>query len=150
VLHLTAASGILSKVVPTWTLLAAVTAGMILGALGSRLLFRPGSSVPVTPLQSPDQVAPPAPDEAAQQAVELAPQAVELAPQAPDRLEPVQPSAAENPTPSPEPAVPSADREPGRISMEDVVSELERRYQGKQADAAAEKQRSSGRRRRPR
>jgi len=153
-LHLSAASGILSLVVPTWTLLAAVTAGLILGALGSRLLFRPASSAPVAPLQTPDPVAPPAPDGTASQAVESAPLAPELAPQAPDQLEPVQAPAAEHPTPTPAPAPapapPSADGEPGRISMEDVVSELERRYQGRQADAAAEKQRSGGRRRRPR
>jgi hypothetical protein len=45
--------------------------------------------------------------------------------------------------PSPPPPL-----EPVRISMEDVVSELEHRYQGRQADKPAEK-RPSSRRRRP-
>ena len=94
--------------VPTWTLLAALAAGLILGALGSRLLFRPSA------ITSPAQDVPPAP---------------------------APPAASNEPTPLP----PS---EPVRIPMEDVVSELEQRYQGRQADKPAEK-RPSGRRRRP-
>jgi hypothetical protein len=108
-------------VVPTWTLLAALTAGLILGALGSRLFMR--SSPRVTP------VAPPTPEEPA--------------PQPPAAVEP-------EPAPPPDPPAPAPEPEPVRISMEDVVSELERRYQGRQADAAAEKPRSTTRRRRPR
>jgi integrase len=42
-------------VVRTWTLLAALAAGLILGALGSRLLFRPSA------ITSPAQDVPPAP-----------------------------------------------------------------------------------------
>jgi hypothetical protein len=95
-------------VVPTWTLLAALRVGLILGALGSRLLFRPSA------ITSPAQDVPPAP---------------------------APPAASSEPTPLP----PS---EPVRIPMEDVVSELEQRYQGRQADKPAEK-RPSGRRRRP-
>jgi hypothetical protein len=95
-------------VVPIWTLLAALAAGLILGALGSRVLFRP---VAVT---VPAQDGPPTP----------APPAASKEPTLPPRLEPV------------------------RISMEDVVSELEHRYQGRQADKPAKK-RPSSRRRRP-
>jgi hypothetical protein len=101
-------------VVPTWTLLAALTAGLILGALGSRLLFRPAA------VTAPAQDVPPAP----------------AAPAAPATL-----VASNEPPPPPPP-------EPVRISMEDVVSELEHRYQGRQADQPAEK-RTSSRRRRP-
>jgi hypothetical protein len=111
-------------VVPTWTLLAALTAGLILGALGSRLFLRSPSPVATA--------APPIPEEPAPQQ----PAAVE-----PESSPPEAPPAP--PAPAPEP-------EPVRISMEDVVSELERRYQGRQADAAAEKPRSTTRRRRPR
>ncbi len=93
--------------VPTWTLLAALAAGLILGALGSRLLFRPAA------VTAPARVVPPAP------------------------------SAPATPVASNEPPPP----EPVRISMEDVVSELEQRYQGRQADKPAEKRPSSGRRR---
>jgi hypothetical protein len=95
-------------VAPTWTLLAALAAGLILGTLGSRLLFRPSA------ITSPAQDVPPAP---------------------------ASPAASNEPTPLPPP-------EPVRIPMEDVVSELEQRYQGRQADKPAEK-RPSGRRRRP-
>ena len=109
-------------VVPTWTLLAALTAGLILGALGSRLFLR--STPPVTP------VAPPIPEEPA--------------PEPPAAFEP-EPAPPEAP---PAPPAPAPEPEPVRISMEDVVSELERRYQGRQADAAAEKPRSTTRRRR--
>ena len=48
----------------------------------------------------------------------------------------------EEPPPPPPP-------EPVRIGMEDVVSELERRYQGRQADAPGEKRPASRRRRTP-
>jgi hypothetical protein len=95
-------------VVPTWTLLAALAAGLILGALGSRLLF------PSAAVTAPAQDVPPAP---------------------------ALPAASNEPTPLPSP-------EPVRISMEDVVSELEHRYQGRQADKPAEK-RPRSRRRRP-
>jgi hypothetical protein len=95
-------------VVPTWTLLAALAAGLILGALGSRLPFRRAA------VTAPAQDVPPAP---------------------------AAPSASNEPTPPPPP-------EPSRIPMEDVVSELEHRYQGRQADKPAEK-RPSSRRRRP-
>jgi len=88
--------------------LAALAAGLILGALGSRLLFRPTA------------VTPPARD---------------LTPA------PAPPAASDEPAPLPAP-------ESVRISMEDVVSELEHRYQGRQADKSAEK-RPSSRRRRP-
>jgi hypothetical protein len=98
-------------VVPTWTLLAALAAGLILGALGSRLLVRPAAVI------APAQEVPPAP------------------------AAPAMPAASAEPTPPPPP-------EPVRISMEDVVSELEHRYQGRQADKPAEK-RPSSRRRRP-
>ena len=99
--------------VPTWTLLAALAAGLILGALGSRLLFRPAA------LTASAQDVPPAPAPAA----------------------PATPVASNEPSPPPPP-------EPSRISMEDVLSELEHRYQGRQADKPAEK-RPSSRRRRP-
>ena len=89
--------------VPTWTLLAALAAGVILGPRARGCSFH---SAAVTP---PTQDLPPA---------------VSNEPTLPPPLEPV------------------------RISMEDVVSELERRYQGRQADAAAEKPRSTTRRRR--
>jgi hypothetical protein len=95
-------------VVPTWTLLAALAAGLILGALGSRVLIRPAA------VTAPAQDGSPTP--------------------AP-------------PAPSDEPALPPSP-EPVRISMEDVVSELEHRYQGRQADTPA-KRRPSSRRRRP-
>jgi hypothetical protein len=98
-------------VVPTWTLLAALAAGLILGALGSRLLF------PSAAVTAPAQDVPPAP------------------------ALPAPPAASNEPTPLPSP-------EPVRISMEDVVSELEHRYQGRQADKPAEK-RPRSRRRRP-
>ena len=94
--------------VPTWTLLAALAAGLILGALGSRVLFRPAA---VTALAQDGTPTP-------------APPAASNEPTLPPPLEPV------------------------RISMEDVVSELEHRYQGRQADKPAEK-RPSSRRRRP-
>ena len=94
--------------VPTWTLLAALAAGLILGALGSRLPFRRAA------VTAPAQDVPPAP---------------------------AAPPASNEPTPPPPP-------EPSRIPMEDVVSELEHRYQGRQADKPAEK-RPSSRRRRP-
>ena len=97
--------------VPTWTLLVALAAGLILGALGSRLLFRPAA------VTAPARVVPPAP------------------------AAPATPVASNEPPPPPPP-------EPVRISMEDVVSELEHRYQGRQADKPAEK-RPSSRRRRP-
>jgi hypothetical protein len=48
-----------------------------------------------------------------------------------------------------EPPPPPAPPEPVRIGMEDVVSELERRYQGRQADAPGEKRPASRRRRTP-
>jgi hypothetical protein len=95
-------------VVPTWTLLAALAAGLILGALGSRVLFRPAV------VTATAQDGPPAP---------------------------AQPAASNEPTPPPPP-------ETVRIPMEDVVSELEHRYQGRRADKPAEK-RPSSRRRRP-
>ena len=101
--------------VPAWTLLAALAAGLILGAIGSRFFFRPSPPPP------PIEESPPPPPEAAE-------------PVAP-------PPPADPPEPEPEP-------EPARISMEDVVSELERRYQGRQADPSAEK-RQGGKRRRP-
>ncbi|HLB78216.1 MAG TPA: hypothetical protein VJO72_14395 [Candidatus Dormibacteraeota bacterium] len=97
--------------VATWTLLAALAAGLILGALGSRLLFRPAA------VTAPAQDVPPAP------------------------AAPATPVASNEPSPPPPP-------EPSRISMEDVLSELEHRYQGRQADKPAEK-RPSSRRRRP-
>ena len=97
--------------VPTWTLLAALAAGLILRALGSRLLFRPAA------VTAPAQDVPPAP------------------------AAPATPVASNEPSPPPPP-------EPSRISMEDVLSELEHRYQGRQADKPAEK-RPSSRRRRP-
>jgi hypothetical protein len=98
-------------VVPTWTLLAVLAVGLILGALGSRLLFRPAT------VTLPAQDVPPAP------------------------AAPATPVASNEPSPPPRP-------EPVRISMEDVVSELEHRYQGRQADKPAEK-RPGSRRRRP-
>ena len=110
--------------VPTWTLLAALTAGLILGALGARLFHRSPSPTALPPAA----IAAPEPEGA----VLEAPAAAEPEPEA----EPTAP-----PAPAPEPA---------RISMEDVVSELERRYQGRQADASGEKPRPSGRRRRTR
>jgi hypothetical protein len=114
-------SGILSYVVPTWTLLAALAAGLILGALGSRLFFRPPA------LQAP--------------AEDVAPVAVA------QEAEPAPPPAAPLPPPPPPPE-PEPEPEAARVSMEDVVSELERRYEGRQADATGEK-RAGGRRRRP-
>jgi hypothetical protein len=90
-------------VVPTWTLLAALAAGLILGALGWRVLFRPAV------VTAPAQDGPGA-------------------------------SAAgseHEPTPPPPP-------EPVRIPMEDVVSELEHRYQGRRADKPAEKRPAAG------
>ena len=101
--------------VPAWTLLAALAAGLILGTVGSRFFFRPASPAP------PIEESPPPP------------------PQAPE------PVAAPPPPPQPEP---EPEPEPARISMEDVLSELERRYQGRQADPSAEK-RQGGKRRRP-
>ncbi len=93
--------------VPTWTLLVALAAGLTLGALGSRVLFRPAA------VTAPAQDGPPTP----------APPAVSNEPTLPPPLEPV------------------------RISMEDVVSELEHRYQGRQADKPAEKRPRSQRQR---
>lgn len=95
--------------VPTWTLLAALTAGLILGVLGTRLFQRP------SPAPAPAE---PSPSE------EPAPQPPAVEAQEPQRAPPAPPE------PAPEPAP-----EHVRISMEDVVSELERRYQGRQADA---------------
>ena len=97
--------------VPTWSLLAALAAGLILGAMGSRLLFRPAA------VTAPAQDVPPA------------------------TAAPATPLASNEPLPPPPP-------EHVRISMEDVVSELEHRYQGRLADKPAEK-RPSSRRRRP-
>jgi hypothetical protein len=85
--------------VPTWTLLAAVAAGLILGALGSGVLFRPAA------VTAPAQDGPPPP---------------------------APPAASNEPTPPPP-------LEPVRISMDDVVSELEHRYQGRRADKPAKK-----------
>ena len=96
--------------VPTWTLLAALAAGLILGALGSRLPFRRAA------VTAPAQDVPPAP------------------------VAPATPVASNEPSPPPRP-------EPSRISMEDVLSELEHRYQGRQADKPAEKRPSNRRRR---
>jgi hypothetical protein len=100
-------------VVPAWTLLAALAAGLILGTIGSRFFFRPAAPPPT-------EESPPPPPEAA---------------------EPV----ASPPPPPPPP--PEPEPEPARISMEDVVSELERRYQGRQADSSAEKRPGTKRRR---
>ncbi|PZR88877.1 MAG: hypothetical protein DLM67_19885 [Candidatus Nephthysia bennettiae] len=86
-----------------WTLLAALAAGLFLGALGSRLLLR-HTAVTAT-------------------------------------VQDVSPAVSSEPMPLPPP-------EPVRISMEEVVSELEHRYQGRQADKPAEK-RPGSRRRRP-
>jgi len=91
--------------------MAALAAGLILGALGSRLFFRPP--------------APPPPVE------DVVPVAV-----------------VQEAEPAPPPPPPEPEPEPARVSMEDVVSELERRYEGRQADATGEK-RAGGRRRRP-
>ncbi len=87
--------------VPTWTLLAALAAGLILGTLGSWLLFRP------TAVTAAAQEAVPAPKASAA------------------------PVVNNQPTPPPP--------EPVRISMEEVVSELEHRYQGRLADKPVEK-----------
>ncbi len=125
-----------SVVVPTWTLLAALTAGLILGAIGSRLFQKSPSAVaPAAPAPPPpEEPLPPAPTPAAEESgPEPQPQVVQ---------EPEPPEAA--------PAPPAPAPEPVRISMEDVVSELERRYQGRQADGTAEKPRTGTRRRRPR
>ncbi len=99
--------------VPTWTLLAALAAGLILGTLGSWLLFRPA-------------------------AVTTAAQDIEVAP-APEAS--ATPGASKEPTPPPPPL------EPVRISMDEVLSELEHRYQGRQADKPAEKRPRSQRQR---
>jgi hypothetical protein len=127
----------LSGLVPTWTLLAALTAGLILGVLASRLFTR-SPTVPAVP--SPQEPAPlaeaPAPEVVSQE--EPASQ-----PAAPEESQPES-------EPEPAPATAAAEPEPVRISMEDVVSELERRYQGRQAEAASEKPRPGGRRRRSR
>ena len=136
--------------VPTWTLLAALTAGLILGALASRILFKPAAAGPPPALEGPREE-----------------QALGGQPAEEQPLEP--PSVAEEPLndrPAEEPAetepaeaeAPALDREvtapapaePIRISMEDVVSELERRYQGRQADSAPERPKSAPRRRKPR
>ena len=67
----------------------------------------------------------------------------------PLRVAPAEPVAAPPPPPPPPPQPePEPEPEAARISMEDVVSELERRYQGRQADPSAEK-RQGGKRRRP-
>src|SRR5438445_293858 len=86
----------LSAVVPTWTLLAALTAGLILGALGSRLFLRSPSPPAVMAALPPQEPMP-------QEAVVAEP-------------EPAPPPAAA-PAPPPEPL---------RISMEAVVSAQER------------------------
>jgi outer membrane biosynthesis protein TonB len=125
-------------VVPTWTLLAALTAGLILGAIGSRLFQKSSSAVapaaPAPPPPAPEEPLPPAPTPAAEEP------GPEPQPQVVHEPEP----------PEPAPAPPAPAPEPVRISMEDVVSELERRYQGRQADGTAEKPRTGTRRRRPR
>jgi hypothetical protein len=122
-----------SVVVPTWTLLAALTAGLILGALGSRLFLKSPSAAPAAP--PPPEVPAPPPPTAAAEEPEPQPQVVQ---------------DPEPPEPAPAPPAPAPPPEPVRISMEDVVSELERRYQGRQADGTAEKPRTGTRRRRPR
>jgi hypothetical protein len=128
-------------VVPTWTLLAALTAGLILGVLGSRLFNRP-SPLPAPEVQTATEE--PAAQEAAPPVAASQETVAQEAPaQAAVAAEPeAEPAAAP-------PASPPAAAEPIRISMEDVVSELERRYQGRQADASSEK-RPSGRRKRTR
>jgi hypothetical protein len=125
----------LSGLVPTWTLLAALTAGLILGVLASRLFSSSPTAPAVPPAQEPALLAePPAAEVASQEEPAAQPAATE--------------ESRPEPEPAPAPAV--AQAEPVRISMEDVVSELERRYQGRQAEAASEKPRPGGRRRRSR
>ena len=93
--------------VPAWTLLAALVAGVAIG-FGASWLVRP------RPRPQPAEPAEPA-------LVDAAPLVEE----------------------------PPAPPEPVRIGMEDVVSELERRYQGRQADGPGEKRAGSRRRRAP-
>jgi hypothetical protein len=104
-------------VIPIWTLAVAAVAGLAVGVLVGRLLPRPRvSAEPVTPSPS---TAPPA-QAAAAPAGEAAPPAAEVP--APAAAEPVR---AETP----------------RIDMGDVVSELERRYEGRRAEEDADKER---------
>jgi hypothetical protein len=148
-------------VVPTWTLLAALTAGLILGVLGSRLFNRP-SPLPAPAVQTVTEetaAQEPAAQEAAppvaasqetvaqEAAAPVAASQETVAQEAPAQVD-VAAEPQTEPAPAP-PAPPPAAAEPIRISMEDVVSELERRYQGRQADTSSEK-RPSGRRKRTR
>ena len=96
--------------VPAWTLLAALAAGVAIGFLASWLVRPRPRAEPAEPAE---------------------PALVEAVP------------LVEEPPPPPAPP------EPVRIGMEDVVSELERRYQGRQADTPSEKRAGSRRRRRP-
>jgi hypothetical protein len=103
-------------VIPIWTLAVAAVAGLAVGVLVGRLVPRPRASAePVTraPSTAPpvQATAPPAEEEAP-----LAPGAASTA---------AEPVRAEAP----------------RIDMGDVVSELERRYEGRRAEEGDEKER---------
>jgi len=106
-------------VIPIWTLAVAAVAGLAVGVLVGRLMPRPGASAePVT--RAPSTA--PAAQAAASPAEEAAPPAAGAPAPAPAGAEPV---PAETP----------------RIDMGDVVSELERRYQGRRAEEDADKER---------
>jgi hypothetical protein len=66
-----------------------------------------------------------------------------------ESAQPAEPALVEAAPLIEEPPPPPAPPEPVRIGMEDVVSELERRYQGRQADTPSEKRAGSRRRRSP-
>jgi hypothetical protein len=104
-------------VIPIWTLAVAAVAGLAVGVLVGRLMPRPRASA--EPVARAPSTAPAA-QAAAAPAEEAAPPAAEAS--APAAAEPV---GTETP----------------RIDMGDVVSELERRYEGRRAEEDGEKER---------
>jgi len=117
-------------VVPTWTLAIVAIAGIAVGFLLGRL------TAPSQPSGASAAEAVPHTSEVAAVEAEAA-TAVEPAPPDESQAAPV------------EEAVAAEDEEVPRIDMEDVVSELERRYQGRRADEEKERARRKAEREPP-
>jgi hypothetical protein len=107
-------------VVPTWTLAIAAVAGVAIGVIVGRLLPRPRATE--APASAPQSDAVPPTDAAVTEEV------LELVTAPPES------GATAEEESSPE------EEEP-RIGMEDVVTELERRYQGRRAEEEKERAR---------
>jgi hypothetical protein len=105
-------------VVPTWTLVVVAIAGVAVGVVLGRL------TAPSQPSGG--------------SAMEPSPGISEPEATAMTAVEPASPEEAAPAAPVEEPAA-AEDEEAPRIDMEDVVSELERRYQGRRAEEEKER-----------